>query len=512
MKTKNWYNILLTIVNSILYLVLIALWISIPEELTLNLAVTALTLGLTLILIFINRTTLSVYYQSQHFKKLQETIVFFGLLFALLGLGNYWAYKHPKQIDLSVIKLNSLTEQSQNVLKELKGPIVFKMFARKSESLAWMALLDYYRIEKPSIQIEKINIDVRPDLVGDYQISDAATLVIEYNGKRQKVTDRDELNVTNGLIRISRNNDPVVYFVQGHGEGDINSKENEGLNFIFEAVKNSAVDIRPLNLLTTQEVPFDAKALVLWGPKTSLQPSEILVVKKFLERKGNLLVAIDPDLNGDNQGALRNLLNNYKIIIRNDLVVDRKSFVNGSNGSIPLVDHFEANEITKNFKGQVFFPLTASLEPIPDAVLPDVKGSVSVVTASTPFPDSWGETSIKELAAQEMTYTPRVDRPGPLPLMLLFESTENKIVAFGNSTFVINAYMKFGNNYALFINSLSWLAGEDRLISFNLPIIQSEPIFISAPQMGIIFYFSVLFSPLALFGLAIFMYRRKRDR
>ena len=511
MKTKKWYNVLLTILNSILYLVVIALWISIPDALTLDIAVTLVTLGLTLILIFMNKDTLGVYYQSHHFKKLQESLVFFALIFAILGVCNYWAYKHPKQLDLSVIKLNSLTEQSRNVLKEMKGPLTFKMFARKSDSLAWMALLDYYRIEKPSIQIEKIDIDVRPDLVGDYQISDAATLVIEYNGKRQKVTSRDELNITNGLIRISRSSDPVVYFVQGHNETDINSKENEGLKFIFEAVKNSAVDIRPINLLTAQEVPFDAKTLIIWGPKTSLQPSEIGVVKRFLERNGNLLVAIDPDLNGDNQGALRNLVANYKIDIRNDLVIDHKSFVNGSNGSIPLVQEFQESEITKNFKGQVFFPLTSSVEPIPDNILPDVLGVVTVITATTPFPESWGETSLKELATQNMTYTPNVDHPGPLPLMVTYESQKNKIVAFGNSTFVLNAYVKFGNNFALFINSLSWLAGEDRLISFNLPIIQSEPIFISAPQMGIIFYFSVLFSPLALFGLAIFMYRRKRD-
>ena len=90
MKTKNWYNILLTIINSVLYLVVIALWISIPEELTLNLAVTGITLLLTIFLIFLNRSNLSVYYQSHHFRKLQEAIVFFALIFALLGVVNYW--------------------------------------------------------------------------------------------------------------------------------------------------------------------------------------------------------------------------------------------------------------------------------------------------------------------------------------------------------------------------------------------------------------------------------------
>lgn len=510
---KKWYNALLVIVNSIFYLVVVALWISIPDELTLNLAVTAITLCLTLVLIFLNRLKLSIYYQSQHFKKLQEAIVFFFLLFCLFGVVNYWTYKHPKQVDLSVIKLNSLSDQTKNLLKDLNEPLTFKMFARKNESLPWMALLEFYRTEKNDIQIEKIDIDVRPDLVADYHITDAATLVIEYKGKRQAVTERDELNITNALIKISRGSDPVVYFVQGHGEADINSQETEGLKFIFEAARNTALDIRPINLLSTQEIPFDAKALVLWGPKSSLQPSEVEVVKRFLDRKGNLMIALDPDLNGDNHTNLRALLRQYKILTRNDLIIDRKSFVNGSNGSIPLVDHFDNSiEITKNFKGQIFFPLVSSMEPIPDDVLPDVKGVVKTITGSTPFPDSWGETSIKEVAAQNASYTAGVDKPGPLFMTMSYESPENRIVVFGNSSFVLNAYSKFGANYTFFLNALSWTVGEDRLISFNLPIVQSQPVFISAPQMGIIFYFSVLFSPLVLFGLAVYMYRRKRDR
>jgi hypothetical protein len=75
-------------------------------------------MALTLVLIFLNRDTLSVYYQSHHFKKLQDAIVFFGLLFCIFGVVNYWAYKHPKQLDLSVIKLNSLSDQTKNNLKE----------------------------------------------------------------------------------------------------------------------------------------------------------------------------------------------------------------------------------------------------------------------------------------------------------------------------------------------------------------------------------------------------------
>ena len=177
------------------------------------------------------------------------------------------------------------------------------------------------------------------------------------------------------------------------------------------------------------------------------------------------------------------------------------------------MNHFDHdNPITKSFKGEIFFPLVASLEVIPDEILPGVKGEVRSLADSSPFPDSWGETSLKEMAEQHMTYTAGADKPGPLSMAMTYDGPDNRIAAFGNSTFVINAYSKFGSNYILFLNTLSWAVGEDRLISFNLPIVQSEPVFISAPQMGIIFYFSVLFSPLVLFGMAIFMYRRKRDK
>lgn len=509
---KKWYNLLIAIVNIILYFVLVALWISIPEVLALNIALTVFNLVLTLVLVYLNREGLSIYYQSQQFRKLTEALVFIFLIFCLLGVVNYWAYKHPIQKDLSAYKMNSLSDQTKNVLKNMKGDLTFKLFARKQDSLAWIVLFEFYRAQKNDLVIEKIDIDVRPDLVADYRITDTATLVIEYNGKRQYVTERDELNITNGLIKISRPSDPVAYFVHGHGEADINSGETEGLKFIFDAIKNSAVDVRPLSLLSTGDVPADAKALILWGPKTALQPSELKVIQRFLERKGNLLVALDPDLNLDTQPALRKLLEHYRLMIRNDLVIDRKSFVNGSKGSIPLIETYNTEHaITQKFKGQVFFPLVSSIDEVPEP-LAATSGRVTGLCSTSTFPESWGETSIKEFGNQEIVFTPGKDVPGPLNLAATFESAHNKIVVFGNSGFVLNAYVKFGSNYALFLNSLSWLVDEDRLISFNLPIVQSEPIFISSPQMGIVFYFSVLFSPLILFGISIYMYRRKRDK
>jgi ABC-type uncharacterized transport system involved in gliding motility auxiliary subunit len=335
-------------------------------------------------------------------------------------------------------------------------------------------------------------------------------LLIEYGGRKQYVTERDELNITNALIKISRSFDPVVYFVTGHGEGNFTSKEPDGLQFIYEAIKNSAIELRPLNLLSAQGIPFDARALIIWGPKTSLQDTEINSIEGFLKRGGRVLLGLDPELNGDIHGPLRNLFLKYNLVIRNDLVIDKKSFVNGSEGSIPLFDTYNNQQpITKKFKGQVFFPLCSSIEK---NTAGDGDNTISFLMSTSDFPASWGETSLQEIAKKNAHFTKGKDTPGPLNVAATFADEKNKIVIFGNSTFVLNAYLKFGANYTLFLNSLSWLVDEDRLISFNLPIIQSEPVFISAPQLGIVFYFSVIFTPLILFGVAIFIYKRRRDR
>ena len=84
LKLKKWTNLLLAIINIILYFVLIALWISIPDELTLNIALTIFNGAITLILIFINRELLGIYYQSHQFKKLTEAITSVFLVFCFL--------------------------------------------------------------------------------------------------------------------------------------------------------------------------------------------------------------------------------------------------------------------------------------------------------------------------------------------------------------------------------------------------------------------------------------------
>ena len=241
--------------------------------------------------------------------------------------------------------------------------------------------------------------------------------------------------------------------------------------------------------------------------------SEVEILKRFYNRGGGLIVALDPDLNNKNFANLESFLQSKGLVYHHNLIYDRKNFVNGSKGAVPIASSFDPQHIlTKEFKGQVFFPLVSSVGISNEVQKNSTDVEFRELLLTSDAPDSWGETDRNEISKEEVFYTDGKDRKGPLALVVSAESKKNRVLFFGNSTFAMNNYIKFSSNMTFFLNSLSWVVGEDRLVSFNLPIVQSEQIFISDNQLGVVFYFSVIFAPLILIILSITIYRRRRGK
>ncbi len=493
--------------NGILYLVSIALWISLPESMILNLSVVTVAVLMTMILLIIYRKDFYSFYTSGFFSGFSKSLISAVLVFGILGFSNYLAFKHPVQWDVTLNKKNSLTDQSARILKSIKAGLKFTVFSKRSEQGAIKALLNLYRLDRPDIDISLVDIEIKPELVRQYGIEKSGTVLVEYEGRSQKVLALSELSITNAIIRVSREKDPVIFYSTGHEEMNLSDEENEGGSYLKELLKKGSYDIRSVNLSTFSQLPNFVSALMIWGPKQGFHESELRVIESYLKRGGRIMVALDPSVDNDKVSGIRSLLEKWGVQIQNNLVVDRIKHINGSNGSVPMLEKYNKDHpITKNFKGQVFFPLVSSVKKVEGS-----PGRLSVLAESSPFPASWGEMSLSEFVTGAITYNQENDIKGPLGLMAAWEGagTAARMILSGNSTFVINTYKKFSKNYSLFLNSLSWLVDEDRLISFNLPVVRDEPVFISAPQLGIIFYFSVLFVPLGLIIVAVIIYRRR---
>lgn len=504
---NSWYKQLFIILNGLLYLVSIALWIAIPDEYLLCLISTTVALAVTMVMLVIYRKEFYEFYMSSFFRGMSKSLVTIILLLGIFGFVNYIAFKNPKQWDVTAHKKNSLTDQSSRILRTLPNGLKFTIFSSRSEFTPIKALLDLYVLDNASIEIDFVDIEVRPELVSKFGIEKSGTVLVQYSGKEQKVTALSELAITNAIVKVSRAKDPVVFYSTGHGELNLKNNENEGGTYLSQLLVQGSYDLRLIKLSAYSELPNFVAALVIWGPKQGFHPIELEVIKNYIKRGGRLMVALDPNVENDKVKDLRKLLIELGVEIENNLVVDRLKHINGSNGSVPMLDRYNSEHpITKEFKGQVFFPLVSSVRKVDGA-----QGKLSVLAQSSLFPASWAEMSLKEFVSGVITYNQDEDIKGPLGLFAAWEGkgTAARMILSGNSTFVINTYKKFSKNYSLFINSLSWLVNEERLISFNLPVVNDEPVFISAPQLGIIFYFSVLFAPLSLIIIAIVIYRRR---
>ncbi len=501
-KIKGWMMSLFSVINFLLYLVVVGMWISIPEETALNLFTTLASLMITSGLILFNKEAFSNFYKSQFFIKMMSSLVTVFLVFVILGFLNYLSFKNPVVWDITKNQINSLTDQTKNILEDIDGEVRFKIFSQKKTYSLVYALADLYRLIKPDLEISYVDAELEPQLVREANVTKVPAIEVGYRGRKALVQDLNELNLTNALVKVTRSSDPTIYFIKGHDEIDLNSYENEGGSHLVTLLSAQNYQVRFLNLREKAVIPDDAKAIIFLGSKEGFFPSEIKAIKDYLNGGGNGVFALDPDFNGQGVKDLKELLTQFGLELRNDLVIDQIKHVNGSQGSVPVVHKFNPQHpITKDFKGDLFFPLVQSLHFLDN--------SWQALASSNRFPAAWGETSRDEMTSMKLTFTEGVDHKGPLHYVGIKDSNNHKLLVFGNSSFVTNTYKKFPKNFMFFMNSINWIVGEERLITLNSPVLEDRPIFMSQNQIGVIFYFTVIFCPLVLVIIAFFMYRRR---
>ena len=77
--------------------------------------------------------------------------------------------------------------------------------------------------------MEYIDPEKRPSLAEKLKENALGTIVLQYDGREQRVTSEAEQDLTNALIKVVQGQQPKVFFVQGHGERDLAGSDPVGL-------------------------------------------------------------------------------------------------------------------------------------------------------------------------------------------------------------------------------------------------------------------------------------------
>ena len=439
---------------------------------------------------------------------------------------NYLSARQNKRWDLTANQQYSLSEQSVRVLQGLQAPVTFTVFDRQTEFDRFRARLDEYAYQSRQVSVEYIDPDTRPVIAKEYEIQAYGTVVIEYMGRRERVTTDTEQDLTNALIKAISGEERSVYFLQGHGERDPDGTERDGYSAVADALRRDNYAVERLVLAQERDVPAEASVVVLAGPTSDLLPEEVDALRRYLDRAGKLMVLLDP-LVGEGVAPTPNveaLVEEWGITLGNDVIVD----VSGATTepSIAVAASYPTHAITDRFATLTIYPVARSVEPVSGGA----NGRLAQTVVET-SPRSWAEVDLATLTGdQGIEMNPeRGDKPGPVSIAAAVSAPagsppateaatpdpeaptqETRVAVFGDSDFGTNAYGGVLGNPNLFANAVSWLAQQENLIAIRPRAPEDRRVTMTARQQQLVVLTSVLVVPALVFVAGIYTWWRRR--
>ena len=440
------------------------------------------------------------------------------VVLAILTAINYLASRHNKRWDLTAARQFSLSEQTKKVVQGLQKPVSIKVFAEATDFERFRERLDEYQYLSKQVNVEYIDAVKRPAIANQYKVQALGTVVLEHDGRTERVTSDGEQEITNGLIKLLQGTQLKVYFVQGHGEKNPDSGDRTGYNAISSALGSENYAVDKLVLAQVKEVPADASVLIVAGPKTDFFPAELDVLKAYLAKGGKVLLLLDPPDRPDSAQVtnLAALAKEWGIDLGNDVVVDVSGMgqMFGTDASVPVAARYEPHPITDRFNLITAYPLARSVTPATGGANGRFPQPLVQTSAS-----SWAETDIKRLATsgQVARELDKGDRQGPITLAAAVSAPlanatpaadpkadapkpETRMVVFGDSDFAMNGFLGISGNRDLFLNAVNWLAQQENLIAIRPKDPEDRRITLTRDQHTRIFWLTVFIIP----GLILF--------
>ncbi len=445
------------------------------------------------------------------------TIAFLGILVVVNAL----VYKNNKRWDLSEDKSNTLAKETIDILKGLPGTVTAKAFFTTSSSNASVkertkSLLDQYAYESNGkFKYEFIDPTKDPVATTDAGITKDGTVVLYMGSSKQTAASLTEKDISSAIVRLLNPGANGVYFLTGHGEYPLDTSGDQSFTDLKSALEANNFTVASLNLIATNQIPADAKVIVVAGPQKPLTDGEVSLLSTFMKNGGAMVVMEDPPVVtkiGDVPDPLANYLSQtYGVILGNDIVVDKLGDQSMQQPFIAIGLPNTQQAITKDMGQAVTgFPTARS-------VTSNNTGSSDYTTTSiiSTVSQSYAETDSASLNAGTYAYNEGVDMPGPISMGVAVQGNTSKtrLVVIGDADFALNVNYTFQGNEDLIVNSIDWAANSESII--NLTPKTTVERTLAAPKaytMGLILLGSLVVLPgiVLVTGVVTWVGRRRR--
>jgi ABC-type uncharacterized transport system involved in gliding motility auxiliary subunit len=479
------------------------------------------------IYIYFNLSTLKQGFKRKSFLYSSNLFLVIVLVLAILVLANYIFSRYHQRFDFTEAKLHSLSDTSVTVLKALKNDINARCFFLEGTPTRskMESLLKIYTYHTKKLKYEFIDPDKNPNLVKRYEISQDGTTIFESGDKENRITSTNEEDITNAIIKVTREKKKVIYFLEGHGEGSVEESDESSYSQAKDELGKLGYEVKKQTLALKDNFPGDCSLLVIPGPQKDLLPNELETIQNYIKEGGRVFFMVEPE----SSPGLVPFLKGYGFKLEDDLIVDTVSRLVGGDYFMPMVSEYLSHEITRKFRYATFFPFARSVD------VEDTKpeGATVQVIAKT-SPNSWSE---RQLSQKQVSFDKDKDKAGPVSLAAVAtikpkkeepepsgeaeETAEEKkspaepekearLAVFGDAGFATNRYFYFSANGNFFLNTVNWLTEEADLISIQPKTSSPRTIQLTPSQSKMIFFVAIIFLPLAVLITGISVWVRRR--
>lgn len=377
-----------------------------------------------------------------------------AVFIAVLVMVNIAVWYRPWSVDLTASGRNQVSDQTKRLLARLTQPVSLREFGRGQDPRVEQLLHNFER-ESPRVHVEMVDVDRERDQAVRYGVIKLGTVVVISGDKFRKVEDANEQALATAVLQVTSNETRVVCFATGHGERGLDDKGSTGLDTLNATLKASNYETDAISLLEGA-VPSRCNALVIAGAKEPYSQAELDRLSTYADHEGRVAILLEPDP----APAFADWLKPRGIVPMPGMIVDTSGAGQtvGGGPRTPLAVRYLDHPVTRGFDIATLYDGARPLQTIEH---PDYGGKTTVLA----------ETSARSFTTTQTDAVPAFDRStdtaGPLALAAAAwrrsgtrDDEESRLVVFGDSDFISNAFLRRQGNRDFFLRSVAWLMGE----------------------------------------------------
>ena len=531
-------------------------------------------IGLIALVAFIQLSSVAAAFISRTGRYGVNSAVMMAAFTGIIVVIGVIAFENHRRFDLTATNQFSLADRTEDILENLEEPVHAIAFYKEARNPNLETLVRRTRVEETfrdfrSARADKFSYefkdpDLVPDIVRNYFGDTPAAFVnqsVVLEGVNTGIihtiepSDRSftqfEQELVSGVLVVSGEEQKTVYFLEGHGERNINSGLEEGYRDIGQWLVGENYRVESLRWeLEDEDVsvpdgtcpegtpPADclpeAAMIVIAGPKFELPEAHREVLDQYLSgpqynaqgeflnyKGGRIIFLAEPDT----PESFTEFLARWGVIALPGYVLDEVNSPIGQPRTLK-VQAFNLLQLPQELIGQVPQPILQTLlgittpkgQPLGDTYMP---GATAFVTVNDnqrlPIPLAFtsdetyliddiqrdepikgdGEDADRKGRFSPVVYVQAVAPVGEQPLTPTAEGQPGSLIAFGDSDFLTNSSLATGRGSGIdfFLNSANYLLGDFALESIRAKALTFRELNLNRNEEQFVQWTSWLFLP-----------------